>query len=144
MTLEIRQFEDADAADIRELWEALLPDERDWDAPGRIVERKRHTQPELFLVATVDGALVGAAVAGHDGHRGWLHHVGVDPRRRWQGVGRALVPEAERRLAALGCPKVKLQIVDGNAGAIAFYRALGSVDAVVSMGRELPGGGGPA
>jgi len=46
--------------------------------------------------------------------------------------------EAERRLSALGCPMVQLQVRTDNEEAIAFYRKLGyTEDAVVSMGKRL-------
>jgi ribosomal protein S18 acetylase RimI-like enzyme len=66
-----------------------------------------------------------------------VYHVAVAPGARRQGVGSALMEEAERRLHSLGCPKVKLQVHAPNE-AISFYRALCySDDGVVSMGKAL-------
>jgi len=49
-----------------------------------------------------------------------------------------MMAEAERRLSALGCPMVQLQVRTDNEEAIAFYRKLGyTEDAVVSMGKRL-------
>tara|TARA_B100001971_G_C18033332_1_gene453720 strand:- start:623 stop:778 length:156 start_codon:yes stop_codon:yes gene_type:complete len=46
--------------------------------------------------------------------------------------------EAERRLRALGCPKINLQIRSSNAGVVGFYKGIGfSVDDVISMGKRL-------
>ena len=46
--------------------------------------------------------------------------------------------EAERRLLAIGCPKINLQVRSSNATAIEFYRRLGyTQDDVVSMGKRL-------
>ena len=45
---------------------------------------------------------------------------------------------AEKRSAALGCAKLKLLICDDNAGARAFYEAIGYTrDPVVSYGKRL-------
>jgi len=64
-------------------------------------------------------------MAGYDGHRGWLYYLASDPTRRREGIGRALVDEAERRMLAMGCPKVQLMVRPGNEAVLAFYDALG-------------------
>jgi len=52
----------------------------------------------------------------------------------------AVLVEAERRLAILGCGKVNLQVRAENAAVAAFYRGLGfEVEERVSMGKRLPG-----
>lgn len=50
--------------------------------------------PGMSVVARCGDALVGTALAGWDGRRGYLHHVAVDPAHRRHGVGRALVEAA--------------------------------------------------
>lgn len=77
-------------------------------------------------------------MAGYDGHRGWVNYLAVAPERRGEGLGRALMAEAERRLAALGCPKVNVQVRADNAAAHGFYARLGyGRDEVVSLGKRL-------
>ena len=77
-------------------------------------------------------------MAGYDGHRGWIYSLGVHPDARRTGLGRALVAEAEQRLAALGCPKVNLLVYASNTGAQAFWRRLGyEADAIVGFGKRL-------
>ena len=92
----------------------------------------------LFWIAEQEGRVVGTAMAGYDGHRGWLYSVGVHPEARGLGIGCALVVEAERALAALGCPKVNLQVFSRNEAAQAFWRRLGyGRDDVVSFGKRF-------
>lgn len=134
----IRLFEAADEDAVIALWDAagLL---RPWNDPRADIARKLTVQPELFVVAEAgDGTLVGAVMAGFDGHRGWMNYLATAPTVRGQGVGRALVTHVERALAALGCPKVNLQVRADNEAAVGFYRHLGfTVDEVVSMGKRL-------
>ena len=59
-------------------------------------------------------------MAGYEGHRGWLNYLAVDPVHNGRGFGRAIVAEDERRLGALGCPKINLQVRHDNAAAIGF------------------------
>ncbi|HEY3496316.1 MAG TPA: GNAT family acetyltransferase [Polyangiaceae bacterium] len=135
--MEIRPFDDADEEQVIALWErcGLV---RPWNDPQKDIARKRRVQPELFLVGVSEGALVATAMAGYDGHRGWVNYVGVDPACRRRGFGRALMSEVERRLRELGCPKLNLQIRRDNLQAIAFYEGIGfRDDAVVSFGKRL-------
>ena len=77
-------------------------------------------------------------MAGYDGHRGWLSYLATSPGNRREGIGRALVAEAESRLTALGCPKVQLMVRAGNEQVLGFYDALGyeRVDVTVT-GKRL-------
>jgi len=106
--------------------------------PYRDIARKLAEQPDLLLVAAEQASLVGSVMAGYEGHRGWVNYLGVDPSRRRNGLGRALMVAAESALSARGCPKINLQVRAGNAEALAFYRSLGyAIDDVVSLGKRL-------
>jgi ribosomal protein S18 acetylase RimI-like enzyme len=137
MAVDIRPFDRADEDAVVALWEAcgLV---RPWNDPRRDIARKLTVQPELFLVAVDRGAVVGAGMAGFDGHRGWVNYLAVAPGRRQSGIGAALMRAFEERLLALGCPKVNLQVRAGNDDVVAFYARLGyTEDAVVSLGKRL-------
>jgi ribosomal protein S18 acetylase RimI-like enzyme len=82
-------------------------------------------QPELFLVGVNDHLLVGTAMAGYDGHRGWVYYLAVDPAYRRNGIGTALMEKAEGLLVQKGCPKLNLQIRADNSDLQAFYERLG-------------------
>jgi len=96
-------------------------------------------QPELFVVAADrTGEIIGAVMAGFDGHRGWMNYLAVASSARGGGVGRALVTHVERELRALGCPKLNVQVRADNEAAVEFYRHLDfAVDDVVSLGKRL-------
>jgi ribosomal protein S18 acetylase RimI-like enzyme len=123
MTL-IRTARPSETDTIVDLWHAAGLT-RPWNDPHRDVERHAAVWPELLLVAEDGAAIVGTVMAGYDGHRGWLYYLATDPARRGEGIGRALVEEAERRLLALGCPKVQLMVRPGNEGVLGFYDAIG-------------------
>lgn len=129
------QLEDEDA--VVALW-ARCGLVRPTNDPRRDIARKLRVRPELFLIGEEDGRPIATVMAGYEGHRGWLNYLAVDPAHRRLGLARTLVGEAERRLAAIGCPKVNLQVRAGNAEAIEFYRRIGyAVDEVVSFGKRL-------
>lgn len=124
MTVDIRPFAIADTEDVISLWQATGLT-RPWNNPHQDINRKLSVQPELFLVAVADGAIVGSVMAGYDGHRGWLYYLASDPARRGEGIGRRLVEAAEDRLLDMGCPKVQLMVRPDNNTARGFYGALG-------------------
>ena len=135
--MNIRPFQPADEAAVIEIWRQcdLL---RPWNDPHKDVARKLRVRPDLFLVAEIDGQVVGTVMAGYDGHRGWVNYVGTLPAFRRRGVGRALMLEAEKRLREAGCPKINLQVRSSNRAAVDFYRSVGfAVDEVISMGKRL-------
>jgi ribosomal protein S18 acetylase RimI-like enzyme len=137
LRMDIRVFRPEDESAVLALWErcGLI---RLWNDPRKDIARKLAVQPELFLVGLADHTIVATAMAGYEGHRGWVNYLAVAPERQRQGLGRSMMREVERLLHSAGCPKINLQIRDTNAEAMAFYSALGyKRDEVVSMGKRL-------
>jgi len=133
----VRAYKESDEARVLELWmfAGLI---RPWNDPKKDIARKLKVQRELFLVAELEGVVVGVVMAGYDGHRGWVNYLAVDIGQRRRGIGSALMRDAERRLRLLGCPKINLQVRSENSEVQAFYAALGfKNDAVVSLGKRL-------
>lgn len=136
-SLLIRPYAASDQTAVVALWQAcdLV---RPVNDPLKDIQRKLNTQPELFLVAELEGTIVGTAMAGYEGHRGWINYLAVSPPLQKGGLGRQLMDHAERLLRERGCPKINLQVRTSNRGVIAFYERLGFVqDDVVSLGKRL-------
>ena len=92
----------------------------------------------MLFVAEDTGVIIGTAMAGYDGHRGWLYSVAVDPQQRRNGIGRGLVKLAIQTLKSLGCVKVNLQVRATNSQVVEFYESLGfAVEDRISMGKLL-------
>lgn len=82
--------------------------------------------------------LVATAMAGFDGHRGWLYYVAVDPEQQSRGIGRKIVQQASDWLRDHGAVKVQLMVRSENAKVVDFYTAQGFEDAnVVVLGKRL-------
>lgn len=136
--VEIRPFEDTDEDAVAALWREVFPGDPPWNEPSLVMARKRAVQRDLFLVATVNGALAGTAMGGYDGHRGWVYSVAVRADSRRRGIGARLMARLESALMDMGCPKMNLQVRAGNEAVVAFYRRLGyTVEQRVSMGKRL-------
>lgn len=133
----IRSFQSDDEAAVIDLWQAcgLVVPQND---PHLDIVRKLASQPELFLIGEEEGVIIGSCMAGYEGHRGWINYLAVAPAARRRGRARGLMEEAERRLRALGCPKINLQVRSTNAEVVAFYLSLGfKEDPVISLGKRL-------
>ena len=90
------------------------------DEPEEI-RKKMQRDPELFLVAEMDGKMVGTVIGGFDGRRGLIYHLAVDTDFRQHGIGDLLMEEVEKRLKAMGCLKCYLMVAVDNESAMRFY-----------------------
>lgn len=79
--------------------------------------------PGMSFVATGDGSIIGAALAGHDGRRGYIHHLAVHPDHRRQGLGGQLVDRCLHALREAGIRKCHIFIFSDNSRAIAFWQS---------------------
>ena len=77
-----------------------------------------------MLVGRDGKAIVASIMVGHDGHRGGVYYVSVDPDHRKKGHGRALMAVAEAWLRERGIEKLNLMVRSDNTHAQAFYETL--------------------
>ncbi len=138
MLQTIRPYLDSDHDAVVGLWNEVFPDPTPWNDPADAIRRKLGVQHELLFVAEQEGRIVGTAMGGYDGHRGWIYLVATDPRCRRRGIGALLMRRVEEELSALGCVKVNLQVRGSNTQVVAFYESLGYVaERRISMGKRL-------
>lgn len=119
--MQIRPYTPADETAVIALWQRCELT-RPWNDPRKDIERKLTVQPELFVVGERQGQIVATAMAGFDGHRGWINYLAVSPEVQKQGLGQQLMTHVEQALTAMGCPKLNLQVRAGNAQALAFTK----------------------
>ncbi|WP_333572809.1 GNAT family acetyltransferase [Sphingomonas sp.] len=127
----------ADRSAVIALWQAAGLT-RPWNDSAADFDRALAGATSTILLLRDGEALLGTAMVGEDGHRGWVYYLAVAAAVRGQGHGRALMAAAESWLRARGCPKLQLMVREGNDAAIGFYRALGlAPQPVVTLGRFL-------
>ena len=125
--LTITSIEDRDVPEVVQLWKraGLV---REWNDPTGDIELARRERNSTILLGRHDGALVASVLVGHDGHRGWVYYVSVDPDHRLKDYGRQIMTAAEDWLRARGILKLQLMVRGDNARVHAFYRSLGYYD----------------
>jgi ribosomal protein S18 acetylase RimI-like enzyme len=81
--------------------------------------------PLTCFAAEEDGELAGTILGGHDGRRGYIYHIAVNPVFRNRGIGRALIETVEQAFIQEGINKVALISFKTNVGGNRFLRACG-------------------
>ena len=137
--IDTREFsiDDYDAA-IR-LWrrvEGLEIAEGD-DREG-IAQFLRHKRG-LSRVAIDGAAIVGVALCGHDGRRGYVYHLAVDPAYQRCGLGRRLLDECLNGLRSAGVKRVIIMVADDNQRGAEFWKRQGweEISGAIPMGIDL-------
>ena len=125
MSIAIREMTIQDYGQVLALWRTSegvgLSDADSEESIARYLDRN----PGLSFVARDGEHLVGAILCGHDGRRGYIHHLAVSESHRRQGLGRALM---ERCLSALrrdGIGKCHIFVFADSQDTIAFWKSIG-------------------
>jgi ribosomal protein S18 acetylase RimI-like enzyme len=137
LSFEIVKYNQDYQKALVELWKKcnLIVSQND---PVEDIQKKLEFQPDMFLIALLDGKLIGSVMVGYEGHRGWLNYLAVLPDCQNRGYGRKLVEKAIMELEKLGCLKLNVQIRESNISAVRFYERLGfRDDRVISFGLRL-------
>ena len=136
-SLLIRPFKEGDEEALVSLWnmcKLTVP----WNNPYKDIARKLKVQAELFLVGYLEDKLIASVMAGYDGHRGYINYYAVHPDFQGRGYGKQLMDNVENGLRELGCPKINLQIREGNDKVFSYYQKLGFVEEKrINMGKRL-------
>jgi putative acetyltransferase len=81
--------------------------------------------PGMSFVAKDNGVIVGAALCGHDGRRGYLHHLAVAKSHQKKGTGRKLTERCLESLGNAGIKKCHLFVFQKNKEGKAFWEKIG-------------------
>ncbi|GAK60742.1 GCN5-related N-acetyltransferase [Candidatus Vecturithrix granuli] len=125
MRIEIREMTMADYDAMLALWKISegigLSNADSRDNMTSYLQRN----PGLSFVAYDGDQLVGTVLCGHDGRRGYLHHLAVSTSHRHQGIGRKLANQALTMLQQQGIEKCHLFVIKNNREALAFWKRVG-------------------
>jgi N-acetylglutamate synthase len=124
--VRIRPMVEDDIPAALALWQGLPGiGLRDADSPPAIARYLRRNPGLSFVAVREAGVLIGVSLAGHDGRRGYLHHVAVTTALQQNGIGRRLVEACLAALKAEGIEKVNFWVKADNAAGLAFWNRVG-------------------
>jgi N-acetylglutamate synthase len=137
--IEIREFsiDDYDAA--IDLWQRVegleIAEGDDREGVAQFLARNQG----LSRVATDGSAIVGIALCGHDGRRGHIYHLAVDPAYQGRGLGKRLLDESLADLRRTGVKRVIIMVADDNPSGRQFWKRFGyeEISGAVAMGIDL-------
>ena len=122
----IRAMTLQDYENVHELWMKIKGFAiRSIDDSKEGVERFLNRNPGISVVAEEDGKVVGAILCGHDGRRGCMYNVCVDPDYRLKGIGKSMVVFAMEALKKEKINKVSLIAFTQNDIGNAFWKEIG-------------------
>lgn len=81
--------------------------------------------PGMSFIARENTAIIGAVLCGHDGRRGYLHHLAVHPEYRKRGIGRQLMQKCCEMLCSEGIQKCHLFVLSSNSDGKQFWENAG-------------------
>ena len=111
---------------------------RPWNDATADFRRALESPSSTVLGIRDGGRLVGTAMVGWDGHRGWVYYLAVAKSHRGRGLGKELMAGAEHWLKAAGAPKIQFMVRTENDAVLAFYDHLGYIPQYcVVLGRRI-------
>lgn len=140
MSITFHTMTIADYPQVLELWRSVegmgLGESDSEEAIGAYLARN----PNMSFVVRARERVIAAVLCGHDGRRGFIHHLAVHPDHRRKGFGRALVERCLQELEAAGILKCHIFIYRDNKPARAFWRSIGWAERIelTLMSRDLP------
>jgi len=134
-----REFVIDDYDDAIALWSGLEGIEIcEGDSREEMTEYLRRN-PGLSRVAEADGKIVGVALCGHDGRRGWIYHLAVAPTHRRRKVGQHLLDACVNGLRASGLKRAIILVAGDNPAGHEFWLRNGweDIGGAIAMTRGL-------
>lgn len=123
--LTITPLQDSDVDQVIALWQRcdlVVP----WNDPREDIAFARGKPNSEILLGRMEGELIASVMVGHDGHRGNVYYVSVDPQHQGQGFGHAIMNTAVDWLRTKGIWKLNIMVRGTNRKVIGFYEQWGA------------------
>ena len=116
-----RKFKKTDTDAVIKLWKTckLIVT---WNDPLKDIRRKLSVKDNLFIIGEINKKIIATAMAGYDGHRGYIYYLAVLPEHQKKRIGSSILSIIEQKLYKLGCPKINLFVRNTNIKVKAFYK----------------------
>ena len=137
--IKTREFCISDYDAALELWQRVrgleIAEGDDKEGVAQFLARN----PGLSRVAIDDAAIVGVALCGHDGRRGYIYHLAIDPAHQVRGLGKRLMDECLSGLRQAGLGRALILVASDNSRGRAFWKRCGweEIPGPIVMGIDL-------
>lgn len=123
----IREMTIGDYEEVYSMWQTTT--KRALSKADEKPQMERYLQHNrgMSQVAVIDGKIVGTVLAGHDGRRGFIHHMAVMPEYRRRKIGHSLAEKAIKKIRQEGIDKTHIFCYSNNETGQSFWRDFGFV-----------------
>ena len=125
MSIDISEFTIDDYDEVTALWKGAKGICLSKADSKQNIQRYLERNPGMSFVAKEKGAVIGAILSGHDGRRGYMHHLVVHYTYRHRGIGKALAEKCVSRLQDCGIRQCYHILLGKNIDAKNFWKKLG-------------------
>ena len=138
-TISIREFAIRDYDSAVALWTKVegleIAEGDDKESVGQFLKRN----PRLSRAATDGSTIVGVVLCGHDGRRGHIYHLAVDPAYQGRGLGKRLLNECLEKLRDVGLQRAIIMVAADNPRGQSFWKRSGweEISGAVAMGIDI-------
>ena len=138
-TIQTREFSINDYDAVVELCKRVegleIAEGNDKESIVRFLTRN----PGLSRLATDGSAIVGVSLCGHDGRRGHIYHLAVDPKYQGVGLGKRLVQECFSGLRDAGIQRAIILVANDNPRGREFWRRCDweELSGALAMGKDV-------
>ena len=124
----VRKFNIDDYDALIDLWKAAqLPYKPNGRDSKKKIESELKKGVAIFLVAEKGKKIIGSVFGTHDGRKGWINRVAVNPQYQRNGIAKKLVSEVERKFDEMGIDIVACLIEDWNDRSMKVFEKLGYI-----------------
>lgn len=121
----IREMKIEDYEEVYKMWQITTKRALSKADEKPQMERYLKHNSGMSQVAVIDGKIVGTVLAGHDGRRGFIHHMAVAPEYRRRRIGHALAEKAIKKIREQGIDKTHIFCYQNNETGQSFWRDFG-------------------
>ncbi len=123
--MTIRPMTKDDYDEVYEMWQTTSKRALSNADNREQIERYLDRNKGMSQVAVIDGKIVGTVLAGHDGRRGFIHHMAVMPQYRRKHIGHSLANKAIEKITAEGIDKTHIFCYQNNETGQDFWSDFG-------------------
>ena len=123
--ITVRPMEIGDYDEIFAMWQITSKRALSQADSRENISRYLERNPGMSQVALADGRIIGTVLCGHDGRRGFIHHMAVLPEYRRRQVGMKMAKKAISTLAQAGIDKTHIFCYTDNSLGHSFWNAMG-------------------
>jgi len=126
--VSIRSFRIQDYDEVITLWkQSQLPFKPLGRDKKESIEKEITQDTALFYVAEYQGHIIGSIFATHDGRKGWINRLAVQPQNQNQGIGRLLIQYIERIFDQKGIDIITCLVEEWNQVSLDFFERMGFI-----------------